>query len=122
MPSGHHDVTIFHNPRCSKSRTALGILEERAVDHGVVEYLVDRPSRPVVEMIVAKLVDPVEALVRTEDARFAELGLDAADYRSADAVVELLWRHPELMQRPVVVRGDRAVIARPGERVAEVLD
>ena len=117
-----HDVTIFHKPVCSKSRGALGILEERGVDHGVVEYLVAPPSRQTLEMIIAKLVDPVPALVRTEDKAFVALGLDPADYRTPEAVVDLLLEHPELMQRPVVIRGDRAVIARPGERVTELLD
>jgi len=116
-----HDVTIFHNPGCSKSRGALGILEARGVDHGVVEYLVAPPSRQTLEMVVAKLAGPVAELVRTEDAAFVALGLDPADYRTPEAVVELLLEHPELMQRPVVVRGDRAVIARPGERVLELL-
>ena len=117
-----HDVTIFHNPSCSKSRGALGILEERGVDHGVVEYLVAPPSRQTLEMIVAKLLDPVADLVRTEDKAFVALGLDPAAYRTPGAVVDVLLEHPELMQRPVVIRGDRAVIARPGERVLELLD
>ncbi|HTT87419.1 MAG TPA: arsenate reductase (glutaredoxin) [Acidimicrobiales bacterium] len=117
-----HDVTIFHNPSCSKSRGALCSLEERGVDLGVVEYLVAPPSRQTFETIVAKLVDPVADLVRTEDTSFVALGLDPADYRTTEAVVDVLLEHPELMQRPVVIRGDRAVIARPGERVLELLD
>jgi|SRR5579872_6572130 len=117
-----HDVTIFHNPSCSKSRGALAILGERAVDYGVVEYLKAPPSRDALEAIITKLVDPVADLVRTSDQRFVDLGLDPAGYQSPAAVVELLLAHPELMQRPVVVRGDRAVIARPEARVAEILD
>ncbi len=60
-------------------------------------------------------------LVRTTDPRFTELGLDPGSYSRPEAVVELLLAHPELMERPVVVKGDRAVIARPSARVAEVL-
>ena len=122
-PVGHvHDVTIFHNPSCSKSRGALGMLDDRAVDYGVVEYLVTPPSRETLEMIVDTLVDPVADLVRTTDARFADLGLDPAAHRTKEAVIDLLLAHPELMQRPVLVRGNRAVIARPESRAAEILD
>ena len=114
-------VTVFHNPGCSKSRGALELLDQRSIDHTVVEYLVTPPSRATLEAIIAKLVDPVSDLVRTTDPRFIELGLDPDASTSPEAVIELLLIHPELMQRPVVVRGDRAVIARPSDRVTEVL-
>lgn len=117
----NHEVTIFHNPSCSHSRGVLGILEEQSVDHDVIEYLQAPPSRATLEMIVAKLIDPVPDLVRTTDKKFVALGLDPDDYRSAEAVIDFLLVHPELMQRPVIVKGDRAVIARPSDRVAEVL-
>ncbi len=120
-PAGH-DVTVFHNPSCSKSRGALSILDERAVDYGVIEYLVAPPSRETLEMIVSKLVDPVPELIRTTDQRFVDLGLDPADYQTPDQVIDFLLAHPELMQRPVIVRGGRALIARPSERVAELLE
>jgi arsenate reductase len=121
-PGADHEVTIFHNPSCSKCRGTLGILDERGVDYGIVEYLKAPPSREALEAIVAKLIDPVADLVRTSDQKFTDLGLDPDAYGSAGAVIDLLLAHPELMQRPVVVRGDRAVIARPESRVAEVLD
>ncbi len=114
-------VTIFHNPSCSNSRTALGILQERSVDHEVVEYLVSPPSRETLEMIISKLLDPVADLVRSTDKRFTELGLDPDAYANAEDVIKLLLVHPALMQRPIVIKGGRAVIARPGDRVAEVL-
>jgi arsenate reductase len=114
-------VTVFHNPSCSKSRCALGILQSEAIEHDVVEYLVDPLSREDLEMIVSKLVDPVDELVRTGDKGFTDLGVDPQDVRSTSDVIEFLLVHPELMQRPIVVRGERAVIARPSERVAEVL-
>lgn len=71
--------------------------------------------------IIAKLTDPTADMVR-KDGHFAELGLDAAAYTSEDDVVALLLLHPELMQRPIAVVGDRAVIGRPSERVFEVFD
>jgi arsenate reductase (glutaredoxin) len=113
-------VLVYHNPSCSKSRGALDILREQAVDVDVVEYLKAPPDRPTLERIVDAISDPPEALVR-KDKRFKELGLDAADYTTKASVIDLLLEHPELMERPVVFRGARAVIARPSERVAELL-
>jgi arsenate reductase len=115
-------VTIFHNPGCSKSRGALDMLNERSVDYRVVDYLVSPPSRETLTMIVSKLVDPAPELIRTTDERFIELGVDPSACRSAEEVIAFLLVHPDLMQRPIVVAGDRAVIARPIERLAEVLD
>ena len=105
----------------TKSRGALAILEERSIDHGVVNYLTTPPSRDDLESIVAILIDPVSDLVRRTDKSFAELGLDPSGYQQAEEVVDLLVAHPELMQRPIVVRGGKAVIARPSERVDLVL-
>jgi ArsC family len=71
-------------------------------------------------MIISRLRDPVPDLIRTTDKRFLELDLDPNAYTSVEEVIGLLLVHPELMQRPVVVKGDRAVIARPGDSVAEI--
>ena len=113
-------VTIYHNPGCSKSRSALAILNERGVEHEVVEYLESAPSRSDLERILALVPEAPGELVR-RDKRFRELGLDADGYQNADAVVEVLLAHPELMQRPIVIRGDRGVIARPPEKLEELL-
>ena len=114
-------IVVYHNPVCSKSRGALDILSERGADTEVIEYLKANPSRGDLERILAAIPDEPSALVR-KDKRFAELGLVAGDYETADAVVALLLEHPELMERPVVFRGDRALICRPSERVLELLD
>jgi arsenate reductase len=114
-------VTIYHNPRCSKSRGALELLERRGVAPKVVEYLETPPGRRDLERLLALLPGPPAALVRRDD-RFRELGLADADCASPAAVVELLLRHPELMQRPVVVRGERAVIARPSQKLLELFE
>lgn len=114
------DVTIYHNPGCSKSRGALEILRERSVDLEVLEYLTSPPKRAELERALALLPGAPAELVR-KDKRFKELDLDADDYITADSVVDLLLEHPELMQRPIVIRGDRAVIARPSDRVGELL-
>jgi arsenate reductase len=114
-------VTIYHNPVCSKSRGALEILRERDVPCDVVEYLKAPPDRATLGRFLELLGSPPADLVR-KDKRFAELGLRAADYQTREQVVDLLLRHPELMERPVVVQGGRAVIARPSEKVLALID
>ena len=111
---------VFHNPSCSKSRGALEILAEQGIKTDVVEYLKAPPDRATLERIVDAIPNPPGDLVR-KDKRFKELGLTAADYTTRDAVVELLLTHPELMERPVVFRGERAVIARPSELVLDLV-
>ena len=114
-------MVVYHNPVCSKSRGALEILREQGVEVEVIEYLKAHPSRADLERIVDAIPDPPSALVR-KDKRFAELGLDAADYETKEQVVAVLLEHPELMERPVVFRGSRAVIARPSEKVLDLFD
>ncbi|HXJ35424.1 MAG TPA: arsenate reductase (glutaredoxin) [Candidatus Eisenbacteria bacterium] len=114
-------VTVYHNPVCGKSRGALDILRERGVEPEVVEYLRTPPDRATLERFLGLLAGPPADLVR-KDKRFKELGLSAERYVTRDQVVALLLEHPELMERPVVIRGSRAVIARPSERVLELLD
>ncbi len=115
------DVLVYHNPRCSKSRGALALIAERGVDADVIEYLEAPPDRAALERIVDLVDGSPGELVRHDD-RFRELGLDPDAYQDRDAVVNLLLEHPELLQRPVVIRGERAVIARPSERVLVLLD
>ena len=115
------DVRILHNPQCSKSRGALEILGDRGVDAEVIEYLKDNPDRATLERILDAIPDAPSALVR-HDNRFKELGLDPKGYEDREAVIALLLEHPELMERPVVFHGDRAVIARPSEKVLELFD
>ena len=114
-------VVVYHNPVCSKSRGALEILRERGVDAEVIEYLKTPLDRATLERILALLGGPPAELVR-KDKRFAELGLHAQDYTTREQVIDVLLAHPELMERPVVIRDGRAVIARPSERVLELLD
>jgi len=113
-------IVVYHNPSCSKSRGALEILRDRNLDVEVVEYLHRPPDRAALGRILDAITDPPETLVR-KDKRFKELGLDASRYTTKNDVIDLLLEHPELMERPVVFHGDRAVIARPSERVTELL-
>src|SRR3954451_12658711 len=111
---------IFHNPKCSTSCHALATAKDLGVDVEVVEYLKAPPDRERLQFLVDHLEGPVADLVR-KDAYFKELGLAAEDYTEPEAVVDLLVREPRLLQRPLVVKGNRVVIGRPKERIAEVL-
>jgi arsenate reductase (glutaredoxin) len=115
------EYVVYHNPSCSKSRGALEILAGRGIDAEVVEYLKSPPDRATLERIVDAIPNPPGELVR-KDKKFKELGLDASEYMTRDAVVGLLLTHPELMERPVVFRGGRAVIARPSDLVLQLVD
>ena len=99
----------------------LEILRDRGVEFDVIEYLKQLPTRADLERILAAIPDEPGELVR-KDKRFGELGLDAADYTTAEAVVDLLLEHPELMQRPVVFKGDEALICRPSDKVLAFLE
>ena len=112
---------MYHNPRCSKSRGALELIAQRGVDVEVIEYLQAPPDRAALERILDVVGGQPSELVRHDD-RFRELGLDPDAYQDRQAVVTLLLDHPELLQRPVIIRGARGVIARPSDRVLELLD
>ncbi|HIT76094.1 MAG TPA: arsenate reductase (glutaredoxin) [Candidatus Avipropionibacterium avicola] len=114
------EVTILHNPRCSTSRAALEEAEQAGVEVEVVRYLTTPLDEAELRQLIDKLEDPVTDLVR-RDAAFARLGLTDADVAEVDQVVATLVAHPELMQRPVLVRGDRAIIGRPKTRVPDFL-
>lgn len=113
------DVTIYHNPKCSKSRETLAILEEKGVDCEVIEYLDNPLDRATLAGFLDLLESAPEVLVR-KDKRFKELGLNEADYQSPEPILDLLGEHPELMQRPVVLRGGKALITRPADLVNEL--
>lgn len=111
---------LYFNPHCSKARSARDLLDQRGIEYETVEYLRHPPTRADLDRLLGMLDDPPEKLVR-KDNRFKELGLKAADYTERQAVAALLAEHPELLERPVFVVGDRAVIGRPPERVLDLL-
>ena len=114
------NTVIYHNPRCSKSRQALSLLEEAGVQTQVVKYLETPPSAAELDALLTKLgLDPIDVM-RTKDDLFKELGLQGKTM-SREEGIRLLAEHPALLERPIVVRGDKAVVARPPERVSEVL-
>jgi arsenate reductase (glutaredoxin) len=96
------------------------LLRERGVEFDAIEYLKHPPKRDALQRIIAIVDAPPADLVR-KDKRFEALGLKASDYTGRESVVALLVEHPELMQRPIVIRGNRAVIARPPEKLLALL-
>lgn len=113
------DTTVYFNPRCSKCRTTQGILAERGIEADYVRYLEQAPTRAELERVMQLLgIDDPRQMMRTGEDAYAELGLAAADH---DRLLDAMTEHPILIERPIVIRGDRAVIARPPERVLDLL-
>jgi arsenate reductase (glutaredoxin) len=114
------DFTLFHNPRCSKSRKALELLRERGIEPSIVEYLKSPPTAVQVTELIRKSGATAHEFLRAKEAPYGEQGLSADS--TVSEIAKAISEHPVLLERPVLVRGDRAVIARPPERVFELLD
>ena len=99
----------------------MEILRERGVEFDVIEYLDHPLEKADFERFLSLLGNPPADLVR-KDKNFKALGLNADDYQTPESVIEVLLEHPKLMQRPVLIRGDRAVLARPSDKVLALLD
>lgn len=113
-------ATIFHNPRCSKSRQTLELLRERGVEPEVIEYLKDPPSKEELKKLVQALGISPRQLLRTREAPYAELGLGDPG-RTDDEILQAMVDHPILIERPIV-RTDKGVrLGRPPENVLEIL-
>lgn len=105
------DLRIYHNPRCSKSRGCLQILQNKGLNPEIIRYLEEKPSRSELHWLWQRLG---REMLRTGEALYQELGLgEAGEGRILDALVE----HPILLERPIVVLGDQALVARPPEKV-----
>jgi arsenate reductase len=115
------EVTILHNTACSTSRHALAVAEETGTAVEILQYLKSPLDRAALLGLIDKLEDPPADLVR-QDPYFAQLGLNADDYVTPEAVADLLAEHPRLLQRPVLVKGERAIIGRPKDRVRRFLE
>jgi len=113
-------VTIYHNPLCSKSRQTLELLKERGIDPEVILYLEQVPSRSELTALVSLLGMTPRELLRTSEPEYKEKHLDNADLSDAD-VIQAMREAPILMQRPIVVCGDRASLGRPPEQVLNII-
>ena len=111
-------ITIYHNPRCSKSRATLALLHERGHSPEIIEYLKTPPDSSTLHTLAHKLGLPLADIVRTGEQAFKDNNLTNAN---DDALATAISEHPILLQRPIVVSGDRAAIGRPPESVLDIL-
>jgi arsenate reductase len=114
-------VTIFHNPRCSKSRGALEILRAEGIEPEVIDYLQTPPSANELSRIVEMLGCTPRDLMRKDEKEYKELQLEDPTL-TAKQLLTAMAKHPILIERPIVVKGNRAVVGRPPERVRELLN
>lgn len=113
------NITVYHNNRCSKSRCAIELLDEKNVQYEVVEYLKDVPTKKELESLIKKLGINPEALIRKGEQDFKDhfKGKSLSDAQWIDAML----KYPKLIERPIVVKGEQAIIGRPTERILEIL-
>jgi len=114
-------VTIYHNPRCSKSRQTLQLLRDRGIEPKVVAYLDDPPDEKTIRSLLGKLGVGAWELLRRKEAAFREMDLASKNDDEA-ALVRAMARRPILIERPIVVCGPAARIGRPPEQVLEILE
>lgn len=114
-------VTIYHNPRCSKSRETLKLLQDRGHEVTIVEYLEDPPSVTRLGELCRALGRTPLQLTRVKEKRFGELGLSRGDRRSTREWLKILHENPVLIERPIVVAGKKVALGRPPEAVLEIL-
>ena len=114
------DVTILHNPRCTKSRATLALLTDRGIEPTIVDYLNEPPSIEELAKIIGMLGSSARGLIRTEEPEYRELGLDDESLSERD-LVAAMCEHPRLIQRPIVVTNGKAAIGRPPEAILGIL-
>ena len=113
-------ITIFHNPRCSKSRATLALLQERGLEPDIRPYLEHPPDADELRAVLKKLRIPARALLRKGEAEYREQGL-ADESLSEDDLVNAMAATPKLIERPIVIVGKKAALGRPPEAVLEIL-
>ena len=112
-------ITIYHNPRCSKSRAALKLLEERGVEADVFLYLKTPPDAAAIKALMGQLGRPAHEITRRGEAAYKDAGLNA-DALESD-VIAAMTAHPILIERPILVVGEKAVVGRPPEAILDLL-
>lgn len=113
------DIEIWHNPKCSKSRAAMELLENKGIDANVVKYLEQTPTKEQIEDVLKKLKISAKELLRTGEDVYKELNLK--DINDEETIVDFMVKNPILIERPIIIKGDNAVIARPIENLSELI-
>ena len=113
-------VTIYHNPRCSKSRQTLALLEQHGIKPKIIEYLVTPPTEAEIKRLVKLLGITPQELLRTKEEEYKQAKLDKPDVSDAE-IIRAIIKYPHLMERPIVVAGNKAVLGRPPENVLKIL-
>lgn len=112
-------TVIYYNPRCSKCRSTLKLLQERGEEPQIIEYLQSTPSRSELKDVLSLLGMQAGQLLRKKESAYREAGLD--DTSSEDEILDAMMKHPVLIERPIVVRDGKAAIGRPPENVLQIL-
>lgn len=114
-------LTLYHNPRCSKSRAVLALLRERGLEPQIVEYLKQPPSPGQLREILLKLGLTARQLLRSTEPEACRLGLAGPTQPEASVLIEAMCAHPSLIQRPILIHHERARLGRPPEAVLEII-
>ncbi|WP_395072881.1 arsenate reductase (glutaredoxin) [Hyphococcus sp.] len=113
-------VTIYHNPRCSKSRETLALLQEQGVEPEILLYLENPPSKAALKALVKKLgLGSAREMMRAREAPYIDLKLDGV--KAETALIDAMVENPILIERPIVIKGEKAAIGRPPEAVLDIL-
>ena len=113
-------IKIYHNPKCSKSRNTLALLEEQGVEAEVIKYLETPPSKEELKALLKMLGMGARELMRTKEDIYKELGLK--DIEDEEALMDAMVANPKLIERPIIVKGERAVLGRPPNKVEKLLN
>ena len=113
-------ITIYHNPRCSKSRQTLQLIEEKNIEPVIVEYLKTPPTKSELKKILKMLSMKPRDLLRKKEAEYKEQALDDTSLTD-EQIIDIMLAHPKLIERPIVVTADKAALGRPPENVLEII-
>ena len=113
------NIQIWHNPKCSKSRAAMELLENKNIDANVVKYLEQNPTKEQIKDVLKKLRISAKELLRTSEDIYKELNLNQID--DEETLIDFMVKNPILIERPIIIKGDKAVIARPIENLSELI-
>ena len=112
-------IVVWHNPRCSKSRNGIKYLDEKGIAYEIRRYLEEPPNVEELKTVLQKLGMSPRELMRTKETIYRELGLK--EVSDDEKLIEAMAEHPKLIERPIVIRGDKAVVARPETKIDEIL-